>query len=228
MPTAKRPRASAAAPAAEKKTATRATVEPSGAATKKAATEGSTSGSKGTSGPRTTKAAATRKTSTRATTQATAAPPPAKKKKKNPVNSSTTSRAAAAAAASLPIRDGEDPWTLADVVTVRADLEADIIRQTEHIEIVNNELAGLLRDGNDGAGRDPADVGSTNFERDQEMSLAANAREMLEQSQEALKRIDAGTYGVCENCHEPIGKGRLQAYPRANLCVRCKQRQERR
>jgi len=227
MPTAKRPRASAAAPAAEKKTATRATVEPSGAATKKAATEGSTSGSKGTSGPRTTKAAATRKTSTRATTQATAAPPPAKKKK-NPVNSSTTSRAAAAAAASLPIRDGEDPWTLADVVTVRADLEADIIRQTEHIEIVNNELAGLLRDGNDGAGRDPADVGSTNFERDQEMSLAANAREMLEQSQEALKRIDAGTYGVCENCHEPIGKGRLQAYPRANLCVRCKQRQERR
>ncbi len=227
MPTAKRPRASAAAPAAEKKTATRATVEPSGAATKKAATEGSTSGSKGTSGPRTTKAAATRKTSTRATTQATAAPPPAKKKK-NPVNSSTTSRAAAAAAASLPIRDGEDPWTLADVVTVRADLEADIIRQTEQIEIVNNELAGLLRDGNDGAGRDPADVGSTNFERDQEMSLAANAREMLEQSQEALKRIDAGTYGVCENCHEPIGKGRLQAYPRANLCVRCKQRQERR
>lgn len=227
MPTAKRPRASAAAPAAEKKTATRATVEPSGAATKKAATEGSTSGSKGTSGPRTTKAAATQKTSTRATTQATAAPPPAKKKK-NPVNSSTTSRAAAAAAASLPIRDGEDPWTLADVVTVRADLEADIIRQTEQIEIVNNELAGLLRDGNDGAGRDPADVGSTNFERDQEMSLAANAREMLEQSQEALKRIDAGTYGVCENCHEPIGKGRLQAYPRANLCVRCKQRQERR
>lgn len=227
MPTAKRPRASAAAPAAEKKTATRATVEPSGAATKKAATEGSTSGSKGTSGPRTTKAAATRKTSTRATTQATAAPPPAKKKK-NPVNSSTTSRAAAAAAASLPIRDGEDPWTIADVVTVRADLEADIIRQTEQIEIVNNELAGLLRDGNDGAGRDPADVGSTNFERDQEMSLAANAREMLEQSQEALKRIDAGTYGVCENCHEPIGKGRLQAYPRANLCVRCKQRQERR
>ncbi|MGI8768571.1 MAG: TraR/DksA family transcriptional regulator [Propionibacteriaceae bacterium] len=144
------------------------------------------------------------------------------------MNSSTTSRAAAAAAASLPIRDGEDPWTLADVVTVRADLEADIIRQTEQIEIVNNELAGLLRDGIDGAGRDPADVGSTNFERDQEMSLAANAREMLEQSQEALKRIDAGTYGVCENCHEPIGKGRLQAYPRANLCVRCKQRQERR
>jgi DnaK suppressor protein len=41
-------------------------------------------------------------------------------------------------------------------------------------------------------------------------------------------RIDAGTYGVCESCGQPIGKARLLAFPRATLCVACKQRQERR
>ena len=41
-------------------------------------------------------------------------------------------------------------------------------------------------------------------------------------------RIDAGTYGVCGSCGQPIGKARLMAFPRAVLCVRCKQREERR
>jgi RNA polymerase-binding transcription factor DksA len=44
----------------------------------------------------------------------------------------------------------------------------------------------------------------------------------------ALDRIDAGIYGVCESCGQPIGKARLLAFPRATLCVACKQRQERR
>ena len=87
---------------------------------------------------------------------------------------------------------------------------------------------GLLRDGNEGAGRDPADVGSANFERDAEMSLAKNAREMLDQSRLALRHIDQGAYGRCDNCGQPIGKGRLMAFPRATLCVTCKQREERR
>ncbi|MBI4900753.1 MAG: TraR/DksA C4-type zinc finger protein, partial [Actinobacteria bacterium] len=86
----------------------------------------------------------------------------------------------------------------------------------------------LLRDGGDGAGRDPADVGSSNFERDQEMSLAQNAREMLEQSQLALRLFDERQYGTCEMCGTPIGKARLQVFPRATMCVRCKQREERR
>jgi DnaK suppressor protein len=49
-----------------------------------------------------------------------------------------------------------------------------------------------------------------------------------EQTEHALARIEAGTYGVCESCGKPIGKARLQAFPRATLCVACKQRQERR
>ena len=85
-----------------------------------------------------------------------------------------------------------------------------------------------MRDAGDGAGNDQADVGSTTFERDHEMSLANNARDMLAQTQHALERIEDGSYGVCERCGQPIGKMRLKAFPRATLCLTCKQREERR
>ncbi|WP_235970568.1 TraR/DksA family transcriptional regulator [Microlunatus kandeliicorticis] len=128
----------------------------------------------------------------------------------------------------MPVRPGEDPWTAEELDEVRTELEQEVERLSGQIETSNAELVGLLRDGSDGAGRDAADVGSTNFERDHEMSLANNARVMLEQSQLALKHIEQGTYGVCDNCGQPIGKGRLQVFPRATLCVTCKQREERR
>jgi DnaK suppressor protein len=51
---------------------------------------------------------------------------------------------------------------------------------------------------------------------------------MLLQAERALARIEDGTYGICESCGNPIGKARLQAFPRATLCVTCKQREERR
>ena len=102
------------------------------------------------------------------------------------------------------------------------------MRFSEQLATSNAELHNLLRDGTEGAGRDPADVGSANFERDAEMSLANNAREMLDQSQLALRHIELGVYGRCDNCGQPIGKYRLQAFPRATLCVTCKQREERR
>ena len=130
--------------------------------------------------------------------------------------------------ASLPVREGEDPWTQEELAEVRATLTDDVDRFQSQIEISEAELVGLLRDGTEGAGRDPADVGSANFERDAEMSLANNAREMLDQSKLALRHIELGTFGNCDNCGRPIGKYRLQAFPRATLCVVCKQREERR
>jgi len=130
--------------------------------------------------------------------------------------------------ASLPVRPGEDPWTDEELEEVRSTLADDVVRFSEQLATSNAELHNLLRDGTEGAGRDPADVGSANFERDAEMSLANNAREMLDQSQLALRHIELGVYGRCDNCGQPIGKGRLQAFPRATLCVTCKQREERR
>ncbi|MGI3784285.1 MAG: TraR/DksA family transcriptional regulator [Janthinobacterium lividum] len=130
--------------------------------------------------------------------------------------------------ASLPVRPGEDPWTAEELDEVRTTLADDVVRFAEQVATSNAELHNLLRDGTEGAGRDPADVGSANFERDAEMSLANNAREMLDQSQLALRHIELGVYGTCDNCGQPIGKYRLQAFPRATLCVTCKQREERR
>jgi DnaK suppressor protein len=131
-------------------------------------------------------------------------------------------------AKTLPVRDGEDPWTEDELDEVRQTLIEDIDRFASQLQVSEAELVGLLRDGNEGAGRDPADVGSANFERDAEMSLANNAREMLDQARLALRHIEQGAYGRCDNCGQPIGKGRLLAFPRATLCVTCKQREERR
>jgi len=131
-------------------------------------------------------------------------------------------------AAGLPVRPGEEAWTAAELEQVRAELQAeaeglrtDIAKATHDIAAGRN---GSARD----AGDDEADAGTKAFEREHELALAKNAQDLLEQGERALARIDAGTYGVCESCGQPIGKARLQAFPRAALCVACKQRQERR
>ena len=129
---------------------------------------------------------------------------------------------------SLPVAEGEDPWTADEIAAIRAELEADRDRMRAAIAESQAELAELMTEGSDGAGRDPADVGSQNFERDQELSLHNNQKHKLEQIEQALRLLDAGTYGFCESCGKPIGKVRLAAFPRATMCVSCKQRQERR
>lgn len=131
-------------------------------------------------------------------------------------------------AGNLTVKEGETPWTPAEMDELRGELEADAVHLKQEIRDAEQEIVGLLRDGGDGAGNDQADVGSTTLERDHEMSLANNARDMLDQIERALSRIDDGTYGVCESCGKAIGKGRLQAFPRATLCVSCKEREERR
>ncbi|RDG33717.1 TraR/DksA family transcriptional regulator [Streptomyces corynorhini] len=128
----------------------------------------------------------------------------------------------------LAVRPGEDPWTPREVAEARSELEGEIARLQAEITASETSLAGLMRDSGDGAGDDDADTGTKNITREHEMSLAANAREMLEQTERALLRLDAGTYGLCEICGKPIGKARMQAFPRATLCVEDKQKQERR
>jgi DnaK suppressor protein len=122
----------------------------------------------------------------------------------------------------------EDPWTKAELDGVRRQLNDDVERLTSELVEVEGDLAGMIENSGEGAGNDQADVGSASFERDQEMVIVNNARDMLEQSQHALERIADGSYGQCENCGNAIGKNRLMAFPRATLCLTCKQREERR
>ncbi|MFF3836893.1 TraR/DksA family transcriptional regulator [Streptomyces sp. NPDC001930] len=128
----------------------------------------------------------------------------------------------------LAVRPGEDPWTPAEVTEARNELQSEVLRLRSELAHSQEELTGLMRDSGDGAGDDQADTGTKNITREHELALAANAREMLEQTEHALERLDAGTYGLCEVCGKPIGKARMQAFPRATLCVEDKQRQERR
>lgn len=119
------------------------------------------------------------------------------------------------------------PWTPEDLAAIRAALDGDIQALRNEIEIAENEVVVLMRHSGDGAER-WANAGSKTLEREQELSLANNAREMLVQSLRALERLDDGTYGVCENCGNAIGKLRLEAAPRATLCLPCKSKEERR
>ncbi|WP_327363011.1 MULTISPECIES: TraR/DksA family transcriptional regulator [unclassified Streptomyces] len=128
----------------------------------------------------------------------------------------------------LAVRPGEDPWTPAEVAEARSELQSEVLRLRHELQASDEAISGLMRDSGDGAGDDQADTGTKNITRESELALAANAREMLEQTERALERLDAGTYGLCENCGQPIGKARMQAFPRATLCVDCKQKQERR
>ncbi|WP_017612970.1 TraR/DksA family transcriptional regulator [Nocardiopsis salina] len=131
-------------------------------------------------------------------------------------------------AADLPVRPGEDPWTSEELAEVRQQLEAEIASQREELAQNESELTERLTDPVEGAGDDTADTGAKAFQREHDLALAYNTRDLLAQSEKAIERMDAGTYGVCESCGQAIGKARLQAFPRATLCVTCKQREERR
>ncbi|MDQ1685645.1 MAG: hypothetical protein QOC82_2382, partial [Frankiaceae bacterium] len=129
------------------------------------------------------------------------------------------------AAAVLP---GETPWTKGELAEIRKELDGQARELRGEISEAESAWAALQRDSGEGSGDDQADAGTKTFEREHEMSLAANSRDLLSQVERALQRLDTGTYGTCENCGNPIGKARLQAFPRATLCVSCKQREERR
>jgi DnaK suppressor protein len=132
------------------------------------------------------------------------------------------------AATGLPVRPGEEPWTVTELAEVQAELEAEAAELRAETDQAGAAIAGLLGDSVTEAGDDEADASSKVYEREHELAISNNARELLEQTEHALARIAAGTYGVCESCGKPVGKARLLAFPRATLCVECKQRQERR
>ncbi len=137
-------------------------------------------------------------------------------------------RAADHGAAGLPVRPGEDPWSDAELAELRVELEKEAAALAAELGDSQAQIAARLGDAATEAGDDEADASSKLFEREHELALSNNTRELLEQTEHAIARIEAGTYGVCESCGKPIGKARLQAFPRATLCVACKQRQERR
>lgn len=160
--------------------------------------------------------------------QKTAAATKAPKKapaKKAPAKKATAKKAAPPLP---PTPEGSADWTTAELQEVRAGLVQQVEELRREYEQARADLEVLQRQSADGAGDDQADAGTKTFEREQEMSIAQNKLALLTQDEQAIERIDAGTYGRCTNCGQPIAKARLQAFPSAGLCVSCKQREERR
>src|SRR3989304_7092471 len=66
-----------------------------------------------------------------------------------------------------------------------------------------------------------ADAGSDNFEMENTLCLMDSERKLLLEIEDALKRIEQGTYGICEIGDEPIPKARLEAIPWTRYCLPC-------
>ena len=183
-------------------------------------------------------AAAAKSPTTRAATKTTEAQVPVPQPASKPHARKRSATGAAGPAPTRPASDespasGQAPapvptWTDAELDGFRTALGTDIQRLREELNMGEADMADLLADSSDGAGDDQADAGAKTLEREQEMSVNANARDLLEQSTHALRRLEAGTYGVCESCGAVIPAARLRAFPRATLCIACKQAEERR
>ncbi len=72
----------------------------------------------------------------------------------------------------------------------------------------------------------PADDGSTTYERGKDLGLMGNAHLLLGRVDDALRKMEEGTYGWCDACGGPIEPGRLEAVPYAALCYRCQREQD--
>jgi len=66
-----------------------------------------------------------------------------------------------------------------------------------------------------------ADLGTDNYEMEYILGLMDSERKLIVEIDEALQRIEDGTYGICEGCNEPIPKERLKAIPWARYCITC-------
>lgn len=95
-------------------------------------------------------------------------------------------------------------------------LEEEVLRP------VGGESAGNLSD----VPVHPADLGTENFDEELDLALVKNQEQLLADINDALARIENGTYGRCENCHRPIPRERLEAVPYARYCLRCAKRLE--
>ena len=103
----------------------------------------------------------------------------------------------------------------------------DLQRQYEEIEESSFSTDQTELTGEMGFDEEYADAGTATFERERDLSLVNNLRDLMERIDKALAKIAEGTYGLCDRCGKPIEKARIKALPYANLCLKDKQAEER-
>ena len=101
---------------------------------------------------------------------------------------------------------------------------------TQLTTLEDNSFAGSQSDmtGEVAFDDETADAGTATFERERDLSIENNVRDLQGKVERALARIDAGTYGICDRCGKPIEKARIRALPYVDLCIKDAQAQSRR
>jgi DnaK suppressor protein len=126
-------------------------------------------------------------------------------------------------AARTPLSKKEIQELKDQLVAERANLQAQFDELEESSFGTNqSELTGEMS-----FDEEYADAGTATFERERDLSLVNNLRDLMERIDKALGKIQDGTYGLCDRCGKPIEKLRLKALPYANLCIKDKQAEER-
>ena len=96
-------------------------------------------------------------------------------------------------------------------------------------QLKDREMSSTLNDAsgeNSAYSSHMADVGTDNMEREKAFFFATKEGRFLYHLDQALERIESGTYGDCQDCSGPIGMERLEAVPHARLCITCKSKEE--
>ncbi|MCK6481517.1 MAG: TraR/DksA family transcriptional regulator [Planctomycetes bacterium] len=131
---------------------------------------------------------------------------------------------AAAAEAARPARKPKCPFGKKELHDFREALLG--MRSARIGDKESREKEALKAAGQDVSVDHMADFGSDNYEQEFTLGLLEQDIETLRDIHDALIRIREGTFGLCEECLEPVAKARLKAIPYARLCVDCKMKEE--
>jgi RNA polymerase-binding protein DksA len=105
-------------------------------------------------------------------------------------------------------------------------------RVADAIEYLHAENPGSIEDESEeiigSVDNHLAETATVTLDREIDYTLEENSEHVLAAIDAALKRIDEGTYGICQNCGREIGEERLEAVPWATLCIDCKRRERQR
>lgn len=109
----------------------------------------------------------------------------------------------------------------------KKDIEYFRILLNQRVQELRNEAEKTVEDMDEDANfPDPTDRASLESNRNSVLRIRDRERKLIFKIQEALARLDAGEFGVCEKCGEEIGIERLKARPVTTLCIDCKSSQE--
>ena len=108
---------------------------------------------------------------------------------------------------------------------LRSRLEKERKRLTEELEQLKSSVrpAEERREGSPFGKRE--EEATESFELERRLTLEKRLIDQLAEVEHALKKFEDGTYGLCDNCGQPIDPARLEALPQASLCLDCKTRQ---